>query len=383
MLSRREWLEGIVGVAAAGLTATEMIKPSALEKHLIPTAKARAQAFFGIYRAQRGIVIAEVYRRQESEGRSRDFEEAVEWGEAMIKRLPNGVFDFPVPRNIGTDLYDLHFDSPLVVAAFKEDLDVLKRYQQLGPGALTIKTIMPEDRKGNPRPRWQELPDGSLNALGLPGHGIEKRIPEIDASGIIDPNKPIIISIGGNSIDDYIKVFDHLRNHYQGFSNIIYEINISCPNTQEGQNMIKHPELLDELLAYMRPSTNAIMGVKLSPDMSNTETSRFVELVQKYARTYINIGNTSFKRCEEVGLAPNCTSIGGGGYSGDKLYQISLERTETVAKTGIPFIATGGVRTSERAKRLLDKGATLVGAATIVGENPFFIPLTNYYLAGY
>ena len=65
MLSRREWLEGIVGVAVAGLTATEMIKPSALEKHFIPMAKARAHAFSGIYQTERDMVIAEVYRRQE------------------------------------------------------------------------------------------------------------------------------------------------------------------------------------------------------------------------------------------------------------------------------------------------------------------------------
>ncbi len=350
----------------------------------------RAQICSVGYTTFRHWVIRLTERYQARHHQPLDLETVVEKGDRYIKWvqffLSPLLFSFRIPSNIGVYLHDLYFPSPLTVAAFKDDLQILSFWVNFGMGGATLKTLMPYPREGNPRPRLQDVTmpgmRGLINAMGLPGKGAPKVIEQLGKAALMTYNRPIGISLGGNSISEYIETF-RLFNDYLPTTSTphYYEVNISCPNTPEGHDMLKNPQLLLELLQTIRSETTAVIGVKLSPDQENHQLLRMAELVKSIGKTYINLGNTQYKTCEQVGLATNAISIGGGGYSGEGLFPRTLEMVKLISELDIPIIATGGISTPEQVETVLDHGATLVGMATALVHNPYCVPIINQKLS--
>ena len=74
-------------------------------------------------------------------------------------------------------IFDLNFPSPLIGASFKSEKAIMSMWMRMGLGGTIYKTIMAKKRYGNPVPRLQDAiydgRKGILNALGLPGPGID------------------------------------------------------------------------------------------------------------------------------------------------------------------------------------------------------------------
>jgi len=349
----------------------------------------KAEILSWIYRREREKVIKEIFAKQDKEGRPRDFEEVFEEGDKKIRKLPKWFFNFSIPKNIGVKLHDLYFPSPLVISSFKNELDILYKWMNLGFGGVILKTAMPEDRDGNLPPRLQQVfVDGLehlMNSMGLPGKGVEKKIAELEGSPILYMGKPIGFGLGGSSLDGYKFVFDKYHSFISTKTNIphFYEINISCPNTAEGQQLTKHPELLEDLLLHIRSKTNAVVGAKMSPDTSGVDLLKFAELLLRFPKTYINLGNTTYRKCSDVGLPTNSLPSDGGGLSGPKLYDNTLPMARHVSITGIPIMSTGGIGTAAQVIELRKNGAVLFGMATAIGHDPYCVPIINKELAKY
>jgi len=339
------------------------------------------------YRHGRSAAVSFVCECQKRQHRVHDLEDVIEFGDRVLRLLPRFAFSFPIPEGIGVDLYDLRFPSPLILAAFKGDLEVLHRWLTLGLGAVTMKTVMANGRDGNPRPRIQELPGGNfLNAMGLPCPGVNKKIQELERAlrngRLLLPGRPLGISIGGNSLDEYRSNFEQFRELFERHQAPHYfEINISCPNTPEGQDMVSRPGLLKELLHFMRQKSSAVFVVKLSPDMSDGDILRFADLAGECGKTALNLGNTQYRSCEQAGLPREAIAVGGGGFSGPALYPRTLEMTKLAAQTGIKIIATGGIDSADKVLELKRSGATLMGMASAVVKDMYTIPRINAALA--
>ena len=117
-------------------------------------------------------------------------------------------------------------DTP---AAEKMDLN--------GLGALVIKTTTPHARKGNPHPQIAMLKNGVINSVGLTNPGVDavvneklpylrQKYPEPSQSWAVLAVQVLLITGG---------VAQKLAD-----SNMLnaLELNISCPNVQEGRNGI-------------------------------------------------------------------------------------------------------------------------------------------------
>ena len=354
----------------------------------------RANILSPIYRYKRRKKIDEVYARQEREGRLKNLEEAIEEGDKILKNMASDIgssflFDFPIPKNIGVNLYDLYFPSPIILSSFKDDVDVLKAWSRLGLGGVIFKTPMELARGGNNEPRIVELPGGDLlNAMGLPGQMINTKANKIITSGLFD--KPAGISLGGSSLGEYIRNFDLLNRYITeaGITKFFWEINISCPNTPDGQNMLKNPELLENLLDYMIKRTKNVIGVKLSPDQSDDDLIKFSEMIFSKMKpdtpgTYVNLGNTKKTPRTAYNLGDAQFTMEYGGKSGPSLYNRTLGMTRLITKKvpGLSIISTGGVSSANNVKELLDAGATLVGTTTGIVKDMYWIPKANYQLA--
>lgn len=316
----------------------------------------------------------------------RNLEDAIIWGDAILVKIDlifgRILFMYKIPKNNKVDIYNLSFPSPITFSSFKDDACILSFWLRLGIGGGAFKTIMPKKRDGNPKPRIQQVKvDGRIciiNAYGLPGKGVDSFLEELTLSKLFDFDRPLGISIGGENIDDYKFVIDKVTKNSAFIKYQTYlEINISCPNTDEGQSILAHPELLDDLLSHTRSKTDKVISVKLSPDQKNENLLVFAEIIKRHNCTMVNLGNTQFRSCESVGLSKQSISRGGGGLSGPVLFKRTCEMVTLFKDQGIPIIATGGVHSLKQVNELLKLGASIVGIATGLVLDPFIIPKIN------
>ena len=324
--------------------------------------------------------------------RPRDLEQAIIIGDRLNSGLMNSplrnFFKFSIPKNIGVSLFDLEFPSPLIAASFKDDIDALFQWQLLGLGGITYKTVLKAPSEGNKRPRIQEIQYNShyglINSLGLPTKGLEYFVSNFDNKRILSFDRPVGISIGGNSLDEYLDVFNkiHLKVHSLDFKKIFYEVNISCPNTQDGKCLSDNLADLSSLIRAIRSVSSNVVIVKVSPDSSDEEVLNICELLSNSEKCAINVGNTKYVSAQSVGLNANEFSEEGGGLSGIALFENTLKRVELVHNNSkIPIIATGGIMDYNQVKFVQDKGAILVGMATQLVNDPFKIPQINAKLS--
>lgn len=315
-----------------------------------------------------------------------DYEPVIKIGHSSLKLFSNispYFFKFKIPSGINTKLYHLNFPSPLMLSSFEGDPEMVQKWADFGLGGVMLKTLMFEKRLGNPRPRMLKIntPEGEglINAMGLPGKGWDDFLAHLDLYKNIPPEKPIGISIGGTCPEDYLKAFikvsQSLSQHPLWKNRpYFFEINISCPNTSDGQDMIKHPELLDHLLTQIRKNnTTDIISIKLSPDQPDEALLHFAKIIQNYPLMVLALGNTQYKKHPGI-------SIGGGGTSGPALFKRTLEMVTLLAPYKLPIIAIGGISTTTQVQTLIQTGATLCGMATSLVQDPYCVPRINQQL---
>ncbi len=247
----------------------------------------------------------------------------------------------------------------------------------MGLGGGCFKTILAAPRKGNARPRIQEVSVNGekalINAYGLPGKGVANFLTEVTASPVWTHQQPLGFSVGGESIVEYLEVFGAIEGHQKMHAKgpYYFELNISCPNTDEGQNLLKNPDKIEQLVRDMRAQTEAMIVIKVSPDQSNADLLTIAELIRGIFKTALNIGNTQFKTCEDLDLPITALTRGGGGLSGAPLFKRTMEMVTLLSPLELPLIATRGGTTRHQAEALRVRGATLVGIATGLIQDPY------------
>jgi dihydroorotate dehydrogenase len=347
----------------------------------------RESIFSSLYKRARKKAIAHQEVLAKKAGRTLDFESVILEGESKLERILNlpgaGLaFDFSVPSRLRTQLYDLHFDSPITFSSFQGDFNQIEMWLRMGIGGGVFKTILMDPRPGNDRPRIEQVTlDGEehlLNAYGLPGKGVNAFRDEVRDSPLWSFGRPLGLSVGGHDPEEYFAVFSKLHETFSLVQShpYYYEVNISCPNTNEGKNLLKHPNLLEALLKKMRDVTGAVIVVKLSPDQSDDDLKTFAEVVSTTERTALNLGNTQYKTSSTL-------SRGGGGLSGPSLFPRTLEMVNLLNQFELPIIATGGVDSEDKVITILEAGARCVGMATALVKDPYIIPRVNAKLAAY
>ena len=338
------------------------------------------QQYFSIkYKCIRFLAKIFMFGFQALTFQKRDLESVVNVGKASISLLMKTpvklLTRFKINESLAVKIYDLHFASPVTFAAYEAHLPLITLFLNVGVGGGCIKTMMVNPQSGNARPRLQQVTVDNqvslINALGLPGKGINAMAKALKESSILDYNRAIGLSIGGHHSDEYKAGLVQYESHFSEKSNLYYEINISCPNTQEGQDLTRNPELLNQLLTYCREHTSKVISVKLTPDLSNDELLSLATIIAQYDKMMINIGNTTRRQCEQVGLPKHAISIGAGGLSGPTLFDRTLEMVKLLKPLNVPLIATGGIDNSDKIKQCLAAGASLVGMATALVMDPF------------
>ena len=230
-------------------------------------------------------------------------------------------------------------------------------------GAIVVKGITREPRRGNSGRRMAETPSGMLNCIGLQNPGVDvflrDTLPRIRRYGA-----PIIANINDNLVEDYAFLAEALDD--SGVAGL--EVNISCPNTKHGSMAFGVvPETAAEVTAEVRNRTKLPVIVKLSPNVTDiTEIAKAVEAAGADAVSLINT---------LVGMAIDTQSwrpvLGNvvGGLSGPAVKPIALRMVwQTARAVKIPVVGMGGICNAKDAVEFFLAGAqaVAVGAANFV-----------------
>ncbi len=237
-------------------------------------------------------------------------------------------------------------------------------------GAIVTKSITLEPREGNPPWRIIDMPRGMLNAIGLANIGLQRFMQE-KLGDIRKVDTAVIASIAGQSIDDYVNVaaaFDAVDELP------MVELNVSCPNTDDGLQFGEHPGKLAELLKEVRPALSKTkMIVKLSPNVGDI-VAMANAAIEEGADGLTLINTVSAMAIDTATRQPRL-SRATGGLSGPAIHPIAVrmvhEVYDAVARDAkVPIIGLGGVMHWRDAAELVLAGATAVGMGTALFVNP-------------
>lgn len=233
-------------------------------------------------------------------------------------------------------------------------------------GAVVVKGISLEPRRGNPPPRIIETQGGMLNAIGLQNVGakafISEKLPYLRRF-----DTKVIVNIFGETIEEYGKVAAALS----GIAGIhALEINISCPNVERGGHAFGcDPDVSHEVTKLVKSVTDLPVIVKLSPNVSDiTEIARSCEAGGADA---VSLINTLLGMSIDIERrTPHLKNIT-GGLSGPVVKPVALRMVWSTARAvSIPVIGIGGIMEADDALEFLIAGAKAVQVGTANFVNP-------------
>jgi len=264
---------------------------------------------------------------------------------------------------LNVKLCNIKLDNPTILASgiLGVTKSSLKSVALNGAGAVTIKSISKEPRKGHNNPIIITYEAGMMNAVGYSNPGLEEAKKEFSNLGEV--SIPAIGSVIGTTPNDFAFM---VKNFQKGFKAI--ELPLSCPHTPgygtlAGQGT---PEATSKIVRAVRKKTKLPIIVKISPNTQ--EIGAIAKAAEKAGADAINAVNTL-----GPGMVIN-TEIGKpvldfkvGGISGPALKPIAVRCVYDVYESvKIPIIGTGGITTGNDAVEMIMAGAAAVGIGTAV-----------------
>lgn len=252
-------------------------------------------------------------------------------------------------------------------AAAGRELDAFVDITSLG--AVVTKSIMLRPRAGRATPRMSETPSGMLNSIGLQGPGVESFI-ENDLAWLVERGARTIVSIAGESVEEYAKLAAKLRP-LEGISAI--EVNISCPNVADrGQVFACRAESAAQVIQAVRRGSDSRTPIfaKLSPDV--TDIVEIADSVLKAGATGLSLINTLLGMViDTTTMRPALAGVT-GGLSGPAIRPVAVRCVWQVrsAFPKVPIIGMGGIRSGSDAMEFLLAGANAVSVGTTVFNDP-------------
>lgn len=269
--------------------------------------------------------------------------------------------------DLGVTLGSLSLKNPVVLASgtfgygteYADLVDVGK------VGAIVSKALTVEERKGNVPPRITETPCGMLNSVGLENVGLDLFIEQkLKAMTALDTR--VFLNVAGSTIDDYVAVVSRLSRE-DGID--AFELNVSCPNVENGIMFGADSDLTRELVTEVRAATSLPLFVKLSP---NTDG------ILDVAASAVEAGadglcliNTLHGMVVDVERRRPVLGNVTGGLSGPAIRPVAVYHVHQISQSiKVPVIGMGGIMDWRDALEFILAGAWAVEIGTAVFCDP-------------
>ena len=230
-------------------------------------------------------------------------------------------------------------------------------------GGIIVKSMTLSPWQGKATPRMCETPSGMLNAIGIQNKGVDHFLQE-DLPWLLKKNATVFASIAGNTVEEFVRVADKLRTGGRGLAGV--EINISCPNLEDRNNMFAHsPKSTAEVVGSVKEALKrTLVFPKLSPNV--TSLPEIAESALNAGADGLSLINTVFGMAIDV--ETRLPKLAGtiGGLSGPAIHPIAVRAVHEVHRMfpDVPIIGQGGVATAEDALQLILAGASAVAVGT-------------------
>ena len=259
--------------------------------------------------------------------------------------------------------------SPVITASgtfgYGDEVPDLVDVNQLG--GLVTKSLTYQPNEGHEPPRIVETPAGLLNAIGLANIGVEafcsEKLPLLDG---LDTH--VFASIAGASMDEYGDILTAIENSGNNIAG--YEINISCPNVDEGgMEFGVSAAMTEALTAKLRQLTQRYLMIKLSPNV--THIAAIAQAAESGGADGISAINTVVGMDMDPVSGNRSLSNLMGGLSGPAIRPIALAAVHSVAQAvSIPVVGMGGITSAEDIVRFVRAGATAAQIGTANYRDP-------------
>lgn len=269
---------------------------------------------------------------------------------------------------MNVNLGGLAMKNPVTVASgtfaagqeYSDFVDVAKL------GAVTTKGVSLLGWSGNDAPRIAETPSGMLNSIGLQNPGVahlkEHELPWLSGQGAT-----VIVNVSGHSFQEYVDVISSLEESPVD----AYEINISCPNVDEGgMNMGCSCDSVSNVVTACRNATQRPLIVKLTPNV--TDIAEIARAAEAAGADALSLINTLLGMAIDAKRRRPVLSRVVGGLSGPAVKPVALRMVwQCHQAVNIPLLGMGGICTGEDAIEFLLAGATAVAVGTANFMDPF------------
>jgi len=236
-------------------------------------------------------------------------------------------------------------------------------------GAIVTKSIMIKPRSGRATPRMAETPSGMLNSIGLQGPGVDYFL-ENDIPWLADQGARTIVSIAGETVEDYAVLARRMRN-LPGVVGI--EVNISCPNVENrGMVFSCHPETARAAIEAVRRNIGGELPIiaKLSPDV--TDIVAIAREVSSAGADGVALINTLLGMVIDTNSMLPKLAQKTGGLSGPAIRPVAVRAVYQVraALPNLPILGMGGISSGRDAFEFILAGANAVSVGTATFGNP-------------
>ena len=227
-------------------------------------------------------------------------------------------------------------------------------------GAAVAKSVAPQPWAGRPPPRLAPAGAGMLNAIGIENPGIEAWVAEVGPK-IRDLGVPVWGSAVAGDAEGFALVAKGLAS--AGVAAV--EVNLSCPNLDDGEMFSFHPIRSGEVVAAAVGAVDLPVGAKLSPNTPDIVAA--AEACARAGASFVVLTNTVFGFGLSLDTRLPLLAGGVGGYSGPGLKPVSLRCVYEVhrALPDLPLVGCGGVATGSDVAEYMMAGASAVQLGTV------------------
>ena len=270
--------------------------------------------------------------------------------------------------DLSVDIGGLKLKNPVIAASgtFGYGTELKPFFDPSLLGAIIGKGLSLRPMPGNPPPRIAETPCGLLNSIGFANIGIEAFIEE-KLPVLTKIKAPIITNIYGHTVKEYGEMARRIEQA-EGIAAI--EINISCPNVEEGGMAFgTDPDTAATVTEQVVNNTTKPVIVKLTPNV--TDISTIARAVESAGAQAVSVTNTFLGMAVDIATRrPKLANIV-GGLSGPAIKPIALYLVHKVAAAvRIPVIGLGGIMDYRDALEFLLVGARAIQVGTASFINP-------------
>ncbi|MBT8165368.1 MAG: dihydroorotate dehydrogenase [Acidimicrobiia bacterium] len=267
--------------------------------------------------------------------------------------------------NFGVELGTIELRSPLIAAAGTvgsvhdfADVDAFRVY-----GAAVTKSVSHEPWPGRSAPRMAPVGPGMLNSIGIQNPGIDEwrsGMPELSS---------LPVPVWGSAVGADPGEFALVAKGLSAAGVRAVEVNLSCPNLEEGTMFALNPTAAASVVGAVRAATDLPIGAKLSPN--SEDIVAVARAVVAAGADFVVLANTVWGL--GIDLDTRQPKISGivGGYSGPPVKPIALRCVwEVAAALDVPIVGCGGIRSGEDVIEYFLAGASAVELGSIHFAEP-------------